>query len=98
MMLANEIASRPLELINGDLGDEIFQLYIISAPEFLLKYTNEIVFYDDELNLYVWGIIHFGTAGAMNQHLNFTRHKIAAPSYGNRHSLVICGIVLLQPA
>lgn len=30
MVLANEIANRPLELINGDLDDEIFQFFIIS--------------------------------------------------------------------
>ena len=32
------------------------------------------------------------------KHLNFTRRKIAAPSYGNCYSLVICGIVLRQSA
>ncbi len=62
MVLANEIASRPLELINGDLEDKIFQFCIIQDPDFLLKHTNEIVFHDDELNLYVWGIAQFGTA------------------------------------
>lgn len=30
MVLANEIASRPLELINGDLDTEIFRYFIIS--------------------------------------------------------------------
>lgn len=62
MVLANEIANRPLELINGDLDDEIFQFYIISAPDFLLEHTDEVVFQDPELDLYVWGITHFGTA------------------------------------
>lgn len=62
MVLANEIASRPLELINGDLEDEIFQYYIISDPNFLLEHTDEVVFHDEELDLYVWGIDHFGTA------------------------------------
>ena len=31
MVFANEITSRPLELINGDLEDEIYHFYIIRA-------------------------------------------------------------------
>lgn len=64
MVLANDIAIRNLDLINGDFGegDEIFQFYIISDPGFLLEHTDELVFYDDELHIYVWGITHFGTA------------------------------------
>lgn len=62
MVLANEITSRPLELINGDLDNEIFQYYIISDPNFLLEHTDEVVFHDEELDLYVWGIDHLGTA------------------------------------
>ena len=62
MVLANEIASRPLELINGHLGNEIFQYFIISDPDFLLKHTYEVVFHDKELDLYIWGIDHFGMA------------------------------------
>lgn len=61
MVLANEIARRPLELINGDPKTKIFQFYIIQNPEFLLQHTDELVFRDDELGLYVWGIDHFGT-------------------------------------
>lgn len=62
MVLANEIASRPLELINGDLDNEIFQYFIISDPDFLLEHTDEVVFHDEELDLYIWAIDHFGTA------------------------------------
>lgn len=62
MVLANEIASRPLELIKGDLDNEIFQYFIISDPDFLLEHTDEVVFHDEELDLYIWGIDHFGTA------------------------------------
>lgn len=61
MVLANEIASHPLELINGNLDNEIFQLYIIQDPEFLLEHTDEPVFYDSELDLYAWGITYYGT-------------------------------------
>ena len=62
MVLANEIASRLLELINGDLNNEIFQYFIISDPDFLLEHTDEMVFHDEKLDLYIWGIDHFGTA------------------------------------
>ncbi|MFU0547067.1 hypothetical protein [Gardnerella pickettii] len=34
MVFANEIASRPLELINVDLEDKIFQYFTISALRF----------------------------------------------------------------
>lgn len=44
--------------------DEIFQYYIISdnGAEILKQYTNEIVFYNSELDMYVWGVTHFGTS------------------------------------
>ena len=43
---------------------EIFQYYIISesGADILQKYTNEIVFYNDVLDMYVWGVCHYGTA------------------------------------
>lgn len=58
MVLANEMTLRQLQIINGDIcaGESVFQFYIISNPEFLLRFTDELVFYDDELCLYVWGI------------------------------------------
>ena len=59
------------DVINGSEYDEetdsyvdIFQYYIISAQgaEILQRETEEIVFYNEELDLYVWGVTHFGTA------------------------------------
>jgi hypothetical protein len=43
---------------------DICQEYIISknGAEYLQKYTNEIVYYCKELELYLWGITHFGTS------------------------------------
>lgn len=43
---------------------EIFQYYIISdqGADILQDYTNEIIFYNDVLNMYVWGVCHYGTA------------------------------------
>ena len=64
MVLANAITLRDLQIVNGDLkaGESVFQFYIISNPEFLLRHSTELVFYDDELCLYIWGIKHFGTS------------------------------------
>lgn len=43
---------------------EIFQYFIISArgAEILEELTDEIVFYNDKLDLYVWGVTHWGTS------------------------------------
>lgn len=43
---------------------EIFQYFIISGSgaEILKEYTDEIVMYNSELDLYVWGVTHFGTS------------------------------------
>ena len=41
---------------------EIFQWYIIQDPSFVMGPTGEPVFYDEELDLYVLGVNHLGTA------------------------------------
>lgn len=43
---------------------EIYQWYIIShsGADFLMQYTDEIVYYNEELDMYLWGITHFGTS------------------------------------
>jgi archaellum component FlaC len=43
---------------------EIFQYFVISdrGAEILEDYTNEIVFYNSELDMYVWGVTHWGTS------------------------------------
>lgn len=43
---------------------EIYQDYIISehGANFLSKYTNEIVYYNSELDIHIWGVTHFGTS------------------------------------
>ena len=63
MVLANEMAKRPLELVSGDCApwDEVFQWYIISDPSFIMEHTDELVFHDEELDLYILGVTHFGT-------------------------------------
>ena len=55
---------------NGELFDEddnereIFQYFIIddNGADILKDYTNEIVMYNNDLGLYVWGVTHFGTS------------------------------------
>lgn len=43
---------------------DIYQEYIInrSGAEFLEKYTSEIVYYSEKLDMYIWAITHFGTS------------------------------------
>lgn len=43
---------------------EIYQYFIISEKGYniLSELTDEIVFYNEELDMYVWGVTHWGTA------------------------------------
>ena len=59
------------ELYNGADYDEdndeytdIYQYYIISdnGAELLKRYTDEIVYYLPALDIFVWGVTHWGTA------------------------------------
>lgn len=57
------------ELVNGCEEDEdgyfeIYQYYVISdyGYRFLEEYTDEIVYYHEGLDMYLWGITHFGTS------------------------------------
>ena len=58
------------ELVSGleetEDGDylEVYQYYIITnhGYDILSRYTDEIVYYHEELDMYVWGITHFGTS------------------------------------
>lgn len=58
-----EKAKDELEEEQQTTDEEIFQYYIISdsGKRILEENTNEIIFYNEELDLYVWGITHFGT-------------------------------------
>jgi hypothetical protein len=58
------------EIINGfdydeesDTYPDIFQYYIIdnNGADILSNCTDEIIYYLPELDLYVWGVTHFGT-------------------------------------
>lgn len=52
------------EMVCGEFEDMIFQDYIISeyGYKFLEENTDEIVFYNEKLDIYVWSITHYGTA------------------------------------
>lgn len=43
---------------------EIYQEYVISesGAEYLQRNTNEIVWYSESINMYLWAITHFGTS------------------------------------
>lgn len=43
---------------------EVYQYYIVSdsGASFLEEYTDELVFYNEELDMYLWGVTHFGTS------------------------------------
>lgn len=49
---------------DNDRYIDVFQYYIISeaGAEILKEWTDEIVWYNEELDLYVWGVTHYGTS------------------------------------
>lgn len=50
------------EYENGNMP-ECFQFYIVSdSGASLLKEINEVVFYNDTLDIYIWGVTHYGTS------------------------------------
>lgn len=53
-----------IDALNESYYHEIYQYYIISdnGAEILREWTNEIVLYNEELDLYVWGVTHWGTS------------------------------------
>lgn len=56
------------EIVSGDFDSDpylqIYQDYIISESgyKFLEEYTDEIVWYNESLDIYVWSITHLGTS------------------------------------
>lgn len=60
----NEIKTDIRELRDAEnYPPEIYQYYIISdsGANILCEFTNEIIFYNEELDMYVWGVTHYGT-------------------------------------
>ena len=57
--------------VNGNMYDEetseeyeVFQWFIVSdnGAEIIKDYTNEILYYHEELDIYLWGVTHYGTS------------------------------------
>ena len=48
----------------NDEYEDIYQYYVISSygAEILERYTDEIVYYLPAIDIYVWGVTHFGTS------------------------------------
>lgn len=66
-ILNNTVRDRTMvdwEIVAGEFEDVVFQDYIIteSGYKFLSEYTDELVFYNENLDIYVWSITHFGTS------------------------------------
>ena len=54
------------EIVAGEFDEMIMQDFIISRYGFdiLKEYTDEIVFYNEELDVYIWGVTRWGTGWA----------------------------------
>ena len=54
------------EIVAGEFDEMIMQDFIISRYgfEMLKEFTNELVFYNDMLNVYIWSVTHWGTGWA----------------------------------
>ena len=52
------------EIVAGEFDEMIMSDYIISRRgyEFLKEHTDEIVFYNEALDVYIWGVTHWGTS------------------------------------
>jgi len=60
-----EIASieNDLEELQDEKYYDVFQWFIVPENALpILEENNEVVYYSDTLNLYVWGITHYGTS------------------------------------
>lgn len=52
------------EIVNGEFDDMVMSDYIISERgyKFLSAYTDELVFYNDNLDVYIWAVTRWGTS------------------------------------
>lgn len=68
-ILNNSIRSETFgewEIVAGEFDEMIMQDFIISKYgfELLKEYTDEVVFYNERLDVYVWGVSRWGTGWA----------------------------------
>ena len=67
LILNNTIREATLgewEIVAGNFDKMVMQDFIISryGYEILKDYTNELVFYNDNLGIYIWAVCHWGTS------------------------------------
>lgn len=59
----NEINEKIKELENEQNYQEVFQWFIVDDwGARLLQNINEIVYYNEKLDMYLWGVTHYGTS------------------------------------
>lgn len=48
---------------DGEYNKEVFQWYLISPTDadYIKRNSDELIFYSEVLDEYVWGVTHFGT-------------------------------------
>ena len=72
VILNNSIRSETLgvigewEVVAGEFDKMVMQDFIISGHgyEILKEFTDELVFYNEELGVYIWAVTHWGTSWA----------------------------------
>lgn len=69
LILNNTIREATLgewDIVAGNFDKMVMQDFIISryGYEILKDYTNELVFYNDRLGIYIWAVCHWGTSWA----------------------------------
>ena len=59
-----EATMQDWEIVSGGFKAAVMSDYIVSKNGYqvLRDYTDELVFYNDTLDMYIWGITHFGTS------------------------------------
>lgn len=66
-ILNNTVRAETMEdwdMVSGEFKEMVFQDYIISEQgyRFLEDLTDELVFYNERLDMYIWAVTHYGTA------------------------------------
>lgn len=60
----HELKSLIEDLEQNDTHEEIYQYFIVSeqGAEIIQRFTDDPVFYNDTLDMYVWGVTHCGSS------------------------------------
>lgn len=62
--IRNETYGDEWELLTGEYDNDPIQDFIISKRgyDILKEYTDELVFYNERLDIYIWAVDHIGTS------------------------------------